>query len=40
MNIFKNKFIKYAEKRPVFYENRLSHVWSLDSLSFYLTAIQ
>ena len=39
-SLFHNILVKLAEKRPQTYETRLSHLFPLNSLTFYLTVIK
>ncbi len=39
-SFLKSKIIKFAEKHPDLYESRFSHLYPLDSLTFYLTSVK
>ena len=40
ISFFHRTLIKIAERKPLFYESRLSHLFPLNSLTFYLTVIK
>ena len=40
IGVFHNLLIKFAEKNPERYENRLSHLFPLNSLTFYLEVLK
>ncbi|MCK9582206.1 MAG: class I SAM-dependent methyltransferase [Endomicrobiales bacterium] len=40
IGLFHKMLIKLAEKKPFFYESKLSHLFPLNSLTFYLQAIK